>query len=192
MRLDKIVVASGNAAKINEIRQIFKGAEIVTMRELGFDGEIDETGDSFRENAKIKAQAVAERFSLPALADDSGLCVDYLGGAPGIYSARFSGEGDKKNNELLLEKLKDTDERRAHFTSAVCLYMPDGRAYFGEGHTHGEILREITGGNGFGYDCVFYSYDLKKSFGLASAEEKNSVSHRYRALCDLNEKICKL
>lgn len=192
MKLTKIAVASGNAAKIREIKQIFKGAEIVTMRELGFDGEIEENGSSFRENALIKAKFVAQKFNLPALADDSGLCVDYLGGAPGIYSARFSGEGDRKNNELLLEKLKDTDDRKAHFTSAVCLCFPDGKAYFGEGYTYGEILKEITGSNGFGYDCVFYSYDLKKSFGLASAEEKNSVSHRYRALTDLSEKICRL
>lgn len=191
MELEKIVVASGNSHKIREIRQIFTGVEIISMKELGFDEEIPETGNSFRENAKIKAQAVAERFSMPALADDSGLCVEALYGAPGIYSARFSGEGDEGNRKLLLKRLDGITKRDAFFESAVCLYMPDGKTFFGKGTTKGKILQEEIGSNGFGYDCLFFSDDLKKSFGLASAEEKNSVSHRYRALCDLRKKLDK-
>lgn len=189
MKLKKIVVASGNANKIREIKQIFSDTEIMSMQSLGFDGDIPETGVTFKENAEIKAKFIAEKFCVPALADDSGLCVDALGGAPGVYSARFSGGGDAANRKLLLEKLENASSRNAHFTSAVCLYLPDGTKYFGEGETHGQILFEDTGSNGFGYDCIFYSDDIQKSFGLASAEEKNKVSHRYRALCDLSAKL---
>ena len=189
MELKRIVVASGNKGKIAEINQIFKGVEIVSMHELGFDGDIDETGSTFKENAEIKAKFIAEKFSLPALADDSGLCVDYLDGAPGIYSARFSGGGDAENRKLLLKKLEGVKERGAHFQSAVCLYFPDGKKLFGEGRTYGTILECEVGTNGFGYDSLFLSDDLNKSFGQASAEEKNSVSHRYRALCDLRNKL---
>ena len=159
------------------------------MREAGFTVEIEETGKSFRENALIKARAVCEKLSLPALADDSGLCVDFLGGAPGIYSARFSGEGDAANRRLLLEKMKDATDRRAHFECAVCLYLPDGRTLFGVGQTFGSILQEERGKHGFGYDSLFFSDDLKKSFGEASAREKNKVSHRARALADLTERL---
>lgn len=189
MNLEKIAVASGNANKLKEIRQIFTGVEIVSMHELGFDGDIDETGKSFKENAGIKAEFIAKKFNIPALADDSGLCVDALGGAPGIYSARFSGKGDKENRKLLLKKLEGISERGAHFESAVCLYFPDGKAFYGTGKVYGSILKEETGENGFGYDSLFYSDDLKKSFGLATAEEKNSVSHRFRALSDLRSKL---
>lgn len=189
MELGKIVVASGNKGKIKEIKQIFTGVEAVSMLELGFDGDIPETGKTFKDNAFIKAKFIAERFNLPALADDSGLCVDALGGAPGIYSARFSGGGDAENRRLLLEKLKDRRDRGAHFESAVCLYFPDGRYVFGEGATYGSILYAEEGQNGFGYDSLFLSDDLNKSFGTASDAEKNSVSHRYRALCNLRNKL---
>lgn len=189
MELEKIVVASGNKGKITEIKAIFTGVEIVSRQELGFDGDIEETGKTFKENAKIKAETIAKKFSLPALSDDSGLCVESLRGAPGIYSARFSGEGDAENRKLLLKRLENVYDRRAYFESAVCLCFPNGKTYFGEGRTHGKILYEEIGTNGFGYDCIFYSDDLKKSFGLATDEEKNSVSHRYRALCDLRKKI---
>lgn len=189
MELTKIAVASGNANKIREIKQIFGGVEIISMHELGFDGDIPETGATFEENAEIKAKFIAEKFCLPALADDSGLCVNALGGAPGIYSARFSGKGEKENRKLLLKKLEGALDRGAHFESAVCLYFPDGKAYFGKGATYGDILFEETGENGFGYDSLFFSSDLNKSFGLATSEEKNSVSHRYRALCDLRSRL---
>lgn len=189
MKLDKIVVASGNAGKIKEIKQIFSAVEIISMHELGFDGDIVENGLTFEENAVIKAKFVAEKFNAPALADDSGLCVDALNGAPGIYSARFSGKGPDGNRKLLLEKLEGCENRAAHFTSAVCLYFPDGHYILGEGKTYGTILLEETGENGFGYDSLFLSNDLKKSFGQASDEEKNSVSHRYRALSDLRRKL---
>ena len=189
MELQKIVVASTNEGKISEIKAIFKDAQIVSMGELGFTEEIEETGKTFKENAKIKAETVAKRFNLPALADDSGLCVDSLHGAPGIYSARFSGEGPAANRKLLLKRMEHISDRKAHFESAVCLCLPSGKTYFGEGKTYGKILQEEIGTNGFGYDCLFFSDDLKKSFGLASDEEKNGVSHRFRALEDLKAKL---
>jgi len=189
MKLTKVVVASSNEGKIAEIKAIFKGVEIVSMAELGFTDDIEETGKSFKENAKIKAETIAKKFNLPALSDDSGLCVDALYGAPGIYSARFSGEGPAANRKLLLKRMEHVTDRRAHFESAVCLCFPNGKTYFGEGRTYGRILQEEIGTNGFGYDCLFYSDDLKKSFGLASEDEKNGVSHRYRALKDLLAKI---
>lgn len=189
MQLETIIAASGNEGKIKEIIKIFKGARVISMREAGFGGEIEENGSSFRENALIKAKAVGEKLNLPALADDSGLCVDFLGGAPGIYSARFSGEGDAANRALLLQKMKEATHRQAHFECAVCLYIPGGRTLFGVGRTDGEICEEERGKRGFGYDPLFYSYDLKKSFGEATAREKNRVSHRARALKDLMEKL---
>lgn len=189
MELTKIAVATGNKGKLKEIRDIFTGAELVSMDELGFKGDISETGKNFRANAKIKAETIAKIYKLPTLADDSGLCVDILNGAPGIYSARFSGEGEAANRRLLLKRMENVTDRRAHFECAVCLYLPDGHTYFGEGRTYGKILYEEIGKNGFGYDCLFFSDDLKKSFGLASEVEKNSVSHRFRALQDLKSKI---
>jgi len=189
MNLKKIVVASGNAGKISEIRAIFRGVEIVSMAEMGFDGDIEETGKTFKENAEIKARTIAKLYNMPALSDDSGLCVDMLDGAPGIYSARFSGGGPAENRKLLLKRMENITDRRAHFESAVCLCMPDGRTYFGEGKTYGRILQEEIGDKGFGYDSLFFSDDLNKSFGLAEEEEKNAVSHRYRALYDLMLKL---
>lgn len=189
MKIDKIAVASGNAGKIKEIKKIFKGVEIVSMKELGFCEDIEETGETFKDNAYIKAKAVCEKLRLPTLSDDSGLCVDALDGAPGVYSARFSGEGERANRALLLKRMDNITHRTAYFESSVCLCFPDGKVLFGEGRTYGKILQEEIGSNGFGYDCVFFSDDLKKSFGLATDKEKNSVSHRYRALCDLFSKL---
>ena len=189
MRLSKIIVATGNKGKLREIKQIFKNVEIISMDEAGFSGEIEETGASFKENALIKAKAVSSALNAPVIADDSGLCVDALHGAPGIYSARFSGEGEAANRKLLLKRLNDITDRAAHFECAVCLYYPNGKTVFGEGRTFGRILQEEIGEAGFGYYRIFYSDDLNKSFGLASEEEKNSVSHRYRALCDLLNKL---
>ena len=189
MEKTKIIVASGNAHKLQEIAEILTDFELVSMREAGFDGDIDETGSTFKENAFIKAKFIAEKFNMPALADDSGLCVDALDGAPGVYSARYSGGGDKQNRALLLKNLENAATRTARFKSAVCLYFPDGKTVYGEGACEGRILNEETGENGFGYDCIFYCNELKKSFGSATAEEKNKVSHRFRALNNLKNKL---
>lgn len=189
--LKKIIVASSNAHKIEEIKSIFDGVELITMDQAGFVGDIEETGKTFKENALIKARTVSESLNLglPVMADDSGLCVDALDGAPGIYSARFSGGGSAENRALLLKRMENVSHRSAKFACAVCLYFPDGQYCFGEGFTHGRILFEEIGNKGFGYDPLFFSDDLGKSFGEAKESEKNSVSHRYRALQDLRSKL---
>ena len=153
MQLTKLIAASGNEGKIKEIVKIFKGVEIIPMHQAGFEGEIEENGQSFRENAYIKAKAVCDKLGLPALADDSGLCVDFLGGAPGIYSARFSGEGDAANRKLLLEKMHGVTDRRAHFECAVCLCLPDGGKLFGS-VTNGDIADALA--------AMGYKIDKKK------------------------------
>ncbi|MCD8205962.1 MAG: RdgB/HAM1 family non-canonical purine NTP pyrophosphatase [Clostridia bacterium] len=184
-----IVVASTNVHKIEEISRILPDYIFISMAELGFDQKIEETGESFAENARIKAEAVSKALKLPALADDSGLSVDALGGEPGIFSSRYSGGGDAENRALLLRNMKREKDRRAHFCCCVCLCERDGTCTFGEGETYGRILEKEEGSQGFGYDSIFFSDDLKKSFGTASAEEKNAVSHRARALFDLRRKL---
>ncbi len=185
----KVVAATGNAHKLKEFREIFPDWEIVSEREAGFSAEVEETGETFLENALIKARAVCKGTGEAALADDSGIEVDALGGAPGVYSARYSGGDDADNRALLLKNMHSVTDRRAHFTSAIALVFPDGREVTAEGRTFGEILPEERGSGGFGYDCLFYSYDLKKSFGEATDAEKNSVSHRGRALAALEAKL---
>ncbi len=192
----KIVVASGNKAKLREIAQIFQGHTIVSMQEAGFSEEIDETGTTFEENALIKARAVSEKLHCAALADDSGLCVEALNGAPGVYSARFCGRhgDDAANNRLLLEKMKDVPDksRGAYFESCVALCLEDGRAVTASGRTYGRILQKEEGNGGFGYDPLFFSDELGKSFGIAEPAEKNGVSHRGKALRTLSERIREL
>ena len=194
MKVETLVVATGNKHKLQEIQAIFMDVRVVSAREAGYLGDPEETGATFEENAIIKARAAAEALNLPALADDSGLCVAALGGAPGIYSARYAGGhgDDKKNREKLLAELGDEKNRAAYFRSAAALCFPQsmgGKTVTATGDTHGRILTREEGENGFGYDCLFYSDDLCKSFGVASAEEKNAVSHRFRALTALKEKL---
>ena len=185
----KMVAATGNAHKLKEIRSVFAGKEILSEREAGFFGEVEETGETFLENALIKARAVCKATGLAALADDSGLCVEALGGAPGVRSARYSGGGDAENRALLLKNLAGVQDRRAHVCCAVALVFPDGREVTAEGRTEGHILEGERGENGFGYDSLFFSDDLQKSFAEADEAEKNAVSHRGRALRALEEKL---
>lgn len=192
MTKKRLVVATGNAHKLREFAEIFPSFEIVSQKEAGFDGEAEETGSTFAENARIKAEAAAKALGCAAVADDSGLCVEALGGAPGVYSARYAGvsgghASDKANRDLLLKNLEGATDRRAYFQSAIVLVRPDGTSVTAEGRTYGKILYAEDGDNGFGYDCIFESDDLKKSFGRASAAEKNAVSHRARALKKLAE-----
>ena len=191
MQKDKVIVAaSGNAGKIREISEILNDYRVISCKELGFTDDIEETGKTLYDNALIKAETVAKALNMPALADDSGLCVTALSGAPGVYSARYSGTGtDEGNIDKLLKETENVSDRSAKFVSAVVVYYPDGKIVSAQGETFGEILRARRGNGGFGYDPVFYSYDLKKSFGEASAEEKNSVSHRARALAELRKKL---
>ena len=180
----RLVVASGNAHKLREIAEIFTDFEVVSQKQMGFDGDVEETGKTFAENALIKARAACDALGVMALADDSGLCVDALNGAPGVYSARYCGYhgNDAENRAVLLKTMQGVQNRSAHFTSAIALVYPDGRELTAEGCTYGKILESEQGEGGFGYDCLFFSDDLQKSFGVASAEEKNAVSHRFRAL----------
>lgn len=184
--MQTIVVASGNKGKLREIAEIFTGFAILSMQEAGFAGDIEETGATFAENALIKARTVCKALGRPALADDSGLCVDALGGAPGVYSARFAGVhgDDAANNALLLQKLAGVPEekRGAYFESCVALVFPDGREWTANGRTYGKIMTVPQGTEGFGYDPLFYSSELAKGFGVASPAEKNAVSHRGKAL----------
>lgn len=187
----RLVVATGNVNKLREIAEIFPHYEVISAKQAGFEGEVEETGETFAENSRLKAEAVARALGCIALADDSGLCAEALGGAPGVYSARYAGGNgdDRANRLLLLKNMEDERNRRAYFQSAIALVYPDGKCLIAEGRTYGNILYEETGENGFGYDCVFESEDLGKSFGVASAEEKNAVSHRFRALQKLSEML---
>ena len=190
---EKLVVATGNAHKLREIAQIFTEYEIVSQKQAGFDEEVEETGVTFVENALIKARAASKALGVIALADDSGLCVEALGGAPGVYSARYCGwhGDDKANNEKLLSKLSGVpDEKRtARFVCAICVSFPDGSEITAEGACEGRIGYEYRGNNGFGYDPLFMVGD--KSFAELSAEEKDAVSHRGNALKRLEKLLSK-
>ena len=185
----KLVLASANSGKIKEIKDLFPDYEVIGYKDLGLDFEIEETGNTFFENALIKARAVYEKTGFPALADDSGLEVDVLKGAPGIFSARYSGTGtDAGNIEKLLRELGDEKDRKAKFICQMVYF--DGKKIVTErGETSGYILYVPQGNSGFGYDPVFYSMDLGKPFGLATEKEKNSVSHRARAAVKMQKRL---
>ena len=195
----KAVLASNNKHKLIEIKAMLAGKfeDILTLKDLGIEIEIEETGTTFEENAYIKASAIAKMTGMPAIGDDSGLCVQALNGEPNIYSARYAGEpcNDKNNNTKLLSKIHalETDgkqvDRTAYFQSVVVLCYPDGNYVSGCGRTYGKIIDEYRGSNGFGYDPLFLSDELGKTFGEAVMEEKNTISHRSRALKDLLSKI---
>ncbi|MBQ3115568.1 MAG: RdgB/HAM1 family non-canonical purine NTP pyrophosphatase [Clostridia bacterium] len=186
----RIVVASGNKHKIKEIAQMLPEFEVVGYKDLGYDFEIEENGQTFYENALSKAKFVANALNLPALSDDSGICATALNGEPGIYSARYAGDGDDEhNNQLLLKNLADKEDRSAKYVCCLVYYSPDGKIVTATGETYGKILFEPEGNNGFGYDPIFFSDDLNKCMGIATDEEKNSVSHRFRALVQLREKL---
>ncbi|MGN1098994.1 MAG: RdgB/HAM1 family non-canonical purine NTP pyrophosphatase [Christensenellales bacterium] len=193
MDIEKLVIASNNSHKIQEIKAVLgdKFREIVGMKDAGLDMDIVEDGDSFYANALIKAKAVSEALNLPALADDSGLVVPGLSGEPGIYSARYAGEpcSDERNNAKLLRKMESLRDRSAKFVTVMVLIFPDGRTVSAEGAAEGRILTEPDGDNGFGYDPLFYSTELGKTFAKATMAEKNSVSHRSRALQALLKQI---
>ncbi len=189
----KLIIASNNAHKLVEIKNILGGAfdEIVTMREAGIEHETVEDGTTFMENARKKAVEMAEISGCAAIADDSGICVDALGGAPGIYSARFSGThgDDEANNRLLLEKLDGVEDRSAHFTCAIALAKPDGTVVGAEGYFYGVIAEEESGANGFGYDPLFYVPEYGCTSAEMSPEQKNAISHRGAALRELLKKL---
>ncbi|MBR3863882.1 MAG: RdgB/HAM1 family non-canonical purine NTP pyrophosphatase [Clostridia bacterium] len=190
--MKKIIIATHNRGKLKEFEQIFKGRfEVYALPYNGFDGEVEETGTTFYENALLKAKYVYENTGELTIADDSGLCVNALNGAPGIYSARYGGKNasQKDKNKMLIEALADKTDRSAKFVCSLVLYGKNGVVATGTGEVKGSILFAEDGNGGFGYDPIFYADELGKSFGIATEDEKNSVSHRARAIQDLLKKI---
>lgn len=191
------ILATNNMKKLAEMQRILSplGINVVTAKMLGITlEEVEEDGDTFEANAKIKALNACRSTNMPAIADDSGICVDYLDGAPGIFSARFSGEhgNDEKNNDLLLEKLSGVpmEERKAHYACAICCVFPDGKEITVRGECHGYIGFERDGNEGFGYDPLFLING--RSFGKYTAEEKDKISHRGNALRLLTQELNKI
>ncbi len=189
----ELIIASNNSHKLIEIKAILGSRfdKILSLKEANIDHETVEDGETFLENAIKKAREITEITGKYALADDSGLCVDALGGAPGVYSARFCGEhgNDKGNNDLLLEKLEGVTNRAAHFTAAIALSCPNGEILTAEGHFYGEIGFEEKGENGFGYDPLFYVPEYGCTSAEMSPEQKNEISHRKKALEELLQKL---
>lgn len=182
----KLVLASKNKKKLIELNAILSGlgVEVCSEAEAGVDVDVEETGTTFEENSLLKAKAVMEASGMPAIADDSGLCVDALGGAPGVYSARYGGEGldDQGRTRLLLENMKGQSPRTCRFVSVITCCFPNGDVLSARGECEGTVAFSPMGEGGFGYDPVFFVPGLKKTFAQLTAEEKNSMSHRGKAL----------
>ncbi len=182
----RLILASQNPGKLREMRDILSGlgVEVVLQSELGLQVDVEETGTTFRENAMLKAEAVCRASGLPAIADDSGLCVDALQGAPGVYTARYGGPGldDAGRCQLLLRNLRGLSPRTCHFESAIACVFPDGTALTAAGRCDGTVAYAPMGTDGFGYDPIFFVPRLKKTFAQLTAEEKNAISHRGQAL----------
>ena len=187
--MKKIVIASNNKHKLKEFKEILKDYQILSLNDIEFYDEIEETGSTFEENATIKVNTIKKFLKnknirdYAIIADDSGLCVPSLNGEPGVYSARYAGMhgNDKANREKLQNELQGK-ERTAYFVCCIVLCNINGKYETFEGRTYGEITTDERGSTEFGYDCIFFSDDLKKTFGEASEEEKNGVSHRGRAI----------
>ena len=199
MTLKKAVIATGNSHKLREIGEMMRGFQIqvVSMKEMGLEGlDIEETGHTFEENALIKAKTVAEKTGMLSLADDSGLEVDQLDGAPGIYSARFAGvQGDDQaNNAKLLQALQNVplDKRQARFVCALAAVFPDGGSIVVRGTVEGCIDFQEKGTHGFGYDPLFLIPELGKTFGELEPGIKNTMSHRHRAIESMKERLLPL
>ncbi len=189
----KLVLASKNPKKLKEMGDILSalGVEVLSEEQAGVDVEVEETGTTFAENARLKAEAVMRASGLPAVADDSGLCVDALNGAPGVYSARYGGEGldDAGRYRLLLENMRGQLDRRCKFVSAICCAFPNGDVVEAWGECPGTLAYAPKGSDGFGYDPIFFLPERKKTFAELTAEEKNAISHRGKALEQFREKL---
>lgn len=189
----KLILASNNNKKLSELREILSGMgiDVMSQREAGLELEVEETGSTFAENALLKAKGACEALGIPAVADDSGLQVEALGGAPGIYSARYAGEGadDRALWELLLKNMNGKENRKARFVSSIACVFPGGDILTAEGYCDGEILNGPKGQGGFGYDPVFYVPQMGKTMAEMTSEEKNSISHRGNALRLFKERL---
>lgn len=198
--MDTLVVASSNKHKIEEISKVTKkfGIDVISRDEAGIpkDIEIEENGSTFEENSYIKAKSIMDICGKATIADDSGLMVEALGGAPGVYSARFAGEdqNDERNNEKLKDLLRDVPykDRRAKFISVITVLFPDGRKIVARGECPGHIIEEERGNNGFGYDPLFVPEGYGSTFGMLSPEVKNEISHRALALKSLAKEFEKM
>ena len=188
----KIIAATKNKNKLREFGEILKGFEIISQEEAGVDIDVEETGATFEENSYLKAKAIYDITGITTIADDSGLCVDALGGEPGVYSARYGGEGydDKGRVQLLLKNMKDVpdEERTARFVCVITLVGDEG-VLTARGECEGRIDYEPKGENGFGYDPVFYVDRFEKTLAEVTPEEKNSISHRGKALKIFAQKL---
>lgn len=189
----KFILATHNPGKLREMSDILShlGVEVVSPADMGITVEVEETGTTFAENAMLKAKAICAASGLPAIADDSGLCVDALNGGPGVYSARYGGEGldDRGRYMLLLNSMRGQTTRAAHFTCAIACAFPDGKTLTAEGRCDGAIAFAPLGEGGFGYDPVFLVPEKGKTFGQLTAEEKSAISHRGKALRDFSAKL---
>ena len=191
-----LVLATRNEGKISEFKDLIAGfgIEIKSLKDFGPIPLVEEDGTTFEDNAYKKASFTAKVLGLPALADDSGLMVEALGGMPGVRSARYAGEGaaDRENNHKLLEVMRDVNKRNANFMCIIAIAVPAGPALIYEGSCDGHINREPMGQNGFGYDPLFYFPPLKKTFAQMGPEEKNQVSHRGKAMAELRSEFDKV
>ena len=189
----KYVLATHNPGKLKEMGAILArfGVEVVSPKDLGLTVDVEETGTTFAENAMLKAKAICAAAQLPAIADDSGLCVDALNGGPGVYSARYGGEGldDRGRYMLLLNNMRGQTTRAAHFTCSIACAFPNGDTLTAEGRCDGTIAFAPMGEGGFGYDPVFFVPEKAKTFGQLTAEEKSTISHRGKALKSFAEKL---
>ena len=193
--MKSIILASNNKDKVKEVKEILKGYDIISMKEAGIDVDIEENGTTFEENALIKARAIMKLTGQITMADDSGLEIDYLNKAPGVYSARFMGHDtsyDIKNKALIqkLEGVKGSD-RSGRFVCAIAVCFPDGREIVKRGTMEGLIAEEIKGDNGFGYDPIVYLPEYGKTSGELAPEEKNKISHWGKALALIKEELDK-
>ena len=189
----KVVLASKNQHKLVEMRDILsaQGVEVVLESDVGGDVDVEETGTTFEENSLLKAKTVMEASGLPAIADDSGLSVDALNGAPGVYSARYGGEGldDVGRYRLLLENMRGQLDRKCKFVSVITLCMPNGDVITARGECPGTLASTLQGETGFGSDPIFFVPEKKKTFAQLSPEEKNAISHRGNALKLFQQKL---
>ncbi|NMA93052.1 MAG: XTP/dITP diphosphatase [Clostridiales bacterium] len=187
-----LVVATRNEGKLKELKGIAEkyGMQLLSMKDVGYgDFEIEENGESFRENALIKAETLCEMLGRPCIGDDSGLCVDALGGAPGVHSARYAGEhgNDAANRTKLLEEMRGISERGAHFECCIALCFPKSKTIVARGICSGTIAEEERGSGGFGYDSLFVPEGYSETFAELPEEIKNLISHRGRALQELEK-----
>ncbi len=191
--LHKIVIATKNEGKVREIKKILSDmpVDVVSMNEEGIDIEIEENGSTFEDNALIKAKSVKSLTDGIVIADDSGLEVDSLGGAPGVYSARFAGDeaDDGKNNAKLLSMMQGLSDRTARFVCSIAVVLPDGSQYVVRGECRGEIAHEPVGSNGFGYDPLFFLPEYGSTMAELDIDMKNRISHRAKALQLMKDKL---